>query len=287
MSTATMKRPRSAAPGAAGSGNLSFPGVLRSEFIKFFSLPSTMILILATVVVMVAFAALGAWLIGWSMGMAAESPEMAASMGDMGDATAALPTSGLAFAQLIIGALAVMVMSSEFATGAARSTFVAVPTRQPVFWAKTLMIGIVSAVVATVSILLSFAVAKPIADAYDLELVFSSAALQRAMWVGVLYVVMVSLIGMALGALLRNSAGGIVVLAALFFVLPLAMGGFSALADWLAKAMRFLPDQAGAALMQLQLAPGGLEQWQNGLVVAAWIVIPLLAAAVVLQRRDI
>lgn len=287
MSTATMKRPRSAAPGAAGSGKLSFPGVLRGEFIKFFSLPSTMILILATIVVMVAFAALGAWLIGWSMGMAAESPEMAASMGDMGEVTAALPTSGLAFAQLIIGALAVMVMSSEFATGAARSTFVAVPTRQPVFWAKTLMIGIVSAVVATVSILLSFAVAKPIAGAYDLELVFSSEALQRAMWVGVLYVVMVSLIGMALGALLRNSAGGIVVLAALFFVLPLAMGGFSALADWLAKAMRFLPDQAGAALMQLQLAPGGLEQWQNGLVVAAWIVIPLVAAAVVLQRRDI
>ena len=287
MSAETMKRPRSAAPGAAGSGKLSFPGVLRSEFIKFFSLPSTMILVLATLVVMVGFSALGAWGIGRSMAMFASNPEMAAQMGDINELSASLPNSGLVFAQMIIGALAVMVMSSEFATGSARSTFVAAPTRQPVFWAKTLLVTIVSALVALVSILLAFLVAKPIAENYKLPLDFASEAFQRNLWFGVLYVVMVSLIGMALGTLLRNSAGGIVVLAALFFVLPLAMGGFSGLVDWLAKAMRFLPDQAGAALMRLQVAPGGLEHWQNGLVVAAWIVIPLLAGAVLLKRRDI
>jgi ABC-type transport system involved in multi-copper enzyme maturation permease subunit len=287
MSTETMKRPRSAAPGAAGAGKLSFPGVLRSEFIKFFSLPSTMILILATLVVMVGFSALGAWGIGRSMAMFASNPEMAAQMGDINELSASLPTSGLVFAQLVIGSLAVMVMSSEFATGAARSTFVAAPTRQPVFWAKTLLVTIVSAVVALASILLAFLVAKPIAENYKLPLDFASEAFQRTLWFGVLYVVMVSLIGLALGTLLKNSAGGIVVLAALFFVLPIALGGLSGIVSWLADAVRFLPDSAGSALMKLPGAANALEPWAAGLVVGAWIVVPLAAAAVALQRRDI
>ncbi|EMR00158.1 ABC transporter permease [Paeniglutamicibacter gangotriensis] len=290
MSTETMKRPRSAEPGAAGSGKLKFSGVLRSEFIKFFSLPSTLILILSTLVVMVGFAALSAWGIGVSMEAMASDPEMMAQMGVMGDMetmAAAIPGSGLMFAQLIMGALAVMVMSSEFATGAARSTFVAVPNRQLVLGAKTLLVSIVSIVVALVSLLLSYLLAKPIAENYKLSLEFSSEAFQRQLWFGVLYVLMVSLIALALGALLRNSAGGIVVLAALFFVLPIAVGSLSSIVSWLADVARFLPDAAGTALMMMPGADNALETWASGLVVAGWCIIPLAFAAVTLQRRDI
>ncbi len=130
-------------------------------------------------------------------------------------------------------------------------------------------------------------VAKPIAANYNMPLEFTSDVFQRNLWFGVVYVVMVALIGLALGTLLRNSAGGIVVLAALFFVLPNALTIFSGMVDWLADVVRFLPDHAASALM---VAPGGegmLETWQSGLVVAAWIAIPLAAAALVLQRRDI
>lgn len=287
MSTTTMKRPRSAAPGAAGGGNLGFAGVLRSEFIKFFSLPSTLILILSTFVVMVGIAALGVWGVGASLQAMAAQPEIAAEMGDITVLAASLPGSGMIVAQLIIGALAVMVMSSEFATGSARSTFVATPTRQPVLWAKTLMVAVVSALVALASLLAAFLVSMPIAENYDLPLDFASEVYQRNLWFGVLYVVMVSLIGLALGTLLKNSAGGIVVLAALFFVLPIVVDGLSGFVSWLADAARFLPDHAGSALMQMPGAEGALEPWASGLVVGAWIIVPLVAAALLLQRRDI
>ncbi len=287
MSTEAMTRPRSSVPGAAGNGKLTFAGVLRGEFIKFTSLPSTLVLVLSTIVVMVGFAALSTWGIGATLGAMNSSPEMAAQMGDINELTASLPASGITFAQLIIGALAVMVMSSEFATGSARSTFVAVPTRQPVFWAKVLMTTLVSAAVALVSILLGYAISKPIAEKYNMPLEFASDTFQRNLWFGVVYVVMVALIGLSLGTLMRNSAGGIVVLAAIFFVLPIATNILQGFVDWVADAVRFLPDRAASALMQ---APGGedmLETWQSGLVVAAWIIIPLAAAALVLQRRDI
>lgn len=287
MSNAAMTRPRSATPGAAGGGKVSFSGVLRSEFIKFTSLPSTLILILSTIVVMVGFGAMGTWGIGSSLQMFAENPEMMGQMGDLNDLAASIPASGLVFAQLIVGALAVMVMSSEYATGSSRSTFVAVPTRQPVFWAKALLVGVVSALVAIVSILASFAVAKPIAANYSLPLEFGSEAFQRSMWFSVLYVVMVGLIAVALGSLLRNSAGGIVVLTALFFVLPLALSGLGMNIEWIRDLMRFMPDHAMNALATLQVVPGGLEQWQNGIVVGLWVAIPLAVAALVLQRRDV
>lgn len=287
MSNAAMTRPRSATPGAAGGGNVAFLGVLRSEFIKFTSLPSTLILILSTLVVMVGFSAMGAWGIGSSLQMFAENPEMMGQMGDLNDLAASIPASGLVFAQLIVGSLAVMVMSSEYATGSSRSTFVAVPTRQPVFWAKALLVAVVSALVAVVSILASFAVAKPIAANYSLPLEFGSEAFQRSLWFSVLYVLMVGLIAVALGSLLRNSAGGIVVLTALFFVLPLALGGLGMNIEWIRNLMRFMPDHAMNALATLQVASGGLEQWQNGIVVGLWVAIPLAVAALVLQRRDI
>lgn len=287
MSTAEMSRPRSAAPGAAGNGKVTFAGVLRSEFIKFTSLRSTLILVLATVVVMVGFSLLAMIGVGESLKMMAESPEALASMGDTKELAASLTISGLTFAQLIFGALAVMVMSSEYATGSARSTFVAVPSRQPVFWAKVLMLAISSAVVALVSILLAFLASKPFADKYNMPLEFGSEPFQRSLWYGVLYVVMVAMIGIALGTLLRNSAGGIVVLAAIFFVLPIALNILTMFVDWVKDAVRFLPDQAAMALTQAPGAPGMLETWQLQLVVAAWIAIPLAAAALVLQRRDI
>ena len=286
MSTEAMTRPRAAAPGAAGNGKLTFAGVLRGEFIKFISLPSTLVLVLCTLAVMVGFAALSTWLFGQAAGLL-DSPEMAGQVGTPNDVTAGLPASGISFAQLIIGSLAVMVMSSEFATGSARSTFVAVPKRQAVFWAKVLMVTIVSGLVALASILLGYAVSKPIAAHYNMPLEFASAAFQRNLWFGMLYVIMVSLIGLALGSLLRNSAGAIVVLAAIFFVLSGVVSGFSMMVEWLGDAMRFLPDHAAGALMQAPGGEGALETWQSGLVVAAWIAIPLAAAALVLQRRDI
>ena len=287
MSTEAMTRPRAAAPGAAGNGKLTFAGVLRGEFIKFISLPSTLVLVLCTLAVMVGFAALSTWGVGSTLGMVDSSPEMAGQMGDLDGLAASLLTSGLMFAQLIIGALAVMVMSSEFATGSARSTFVAVPTRQPVFWAKALMVVLVSGAVALASILLAFLVSKPIAAHYKMPLEFGSDAVQRNLWFGALYVVMVALIGLSLGSLLRNSAGGIVVLTALFFVVSIATNILQTFITWVADAVRFLPDHAASALMQAPGGEGALETWQSGLVVAAWIAIPLAAAALVLQRRDI
>ena len=95
----------------------SFPRVLNSEFIKFRTLLSTLILLGCTVLVVVGFGALSAWGTGQFAEAAATDPEAAAAFASQGgDLAVGVPTSGIAFAQLILGSLGVLLMSSEFST---------------------------------------------------------------------------------------------------------------------------------------------------------------------------
>ena len=267
-------------------GNVSLWGVLRGEAIKFFALTSTRILVAVSILVMVGFAAL----VLWSVGMVAGTPAAGTpGMPDMASEgfVAEMIGSGLSFAQLIIGALAVLLMSGEFTTGSAVSTFLASPQRLRVLTAKALLMTGVTVVVGLASFALSYLVCKPLAQMYSMPLNFTSEPFQRAMWFGTLYLVMVTMIGLALGTMLRNSAGGITVLVALFFVVPIATSIIASLVDWFQKVAPFLPDQAGMSLALPLSYPSDWETGQQLLVVGGWMLIPLVLAGILLKARDI
>ncbi|MGJ9403632.1 ABC transporter permease [Arthrobacter sp. KK5.5] len=265
--------------------NTSFFRVLRSETIKFTSVPSTPVLILCTMAVMVGFAALNAWAIGSFFENAPGNADMAAGADEVQAAADSVAAGGVVFAQLIMGSLAVLVMSSEFATGMSRATYAAVPKRYPVFLAKALLVAAVSFLVAAVSILIAYLAIGPITDHYGIPLDFASEGFQRSLWVSAAYVGAISLIGFALGSLLRNSAGGIVTLAGLTFVAPIAFALLPG--ELVAKTARFFPDSAYTNLLAAQTAPDALEKWQSGLVLGLWAAVPLAVAGIVAQRRDV
>lgn len=274
----------SAAPG----GKASWAGVMRSEWIKFTSLRSTLVLVLCTVVVMVGFAVLMAFFVGSTYEMISSSPDITSEMGGEAGVAAMVGSvagSGVTFAQLIIGALAVMVISSEFATGSARSTFTAVPKRQPVFWAKALLVTAVAYILTVLATLAAYLVVSPILSGYGLEQSLTSPVFVRTLWIGSLGVATVAALGFSLGSLLRNSAGGIMSLVALVFVLPNVAMGIPL--DWMNLLGRYLPTNAIMQLSTPEMMPDGLDAWQAAVAVAGWIIIPLAAAAFVLQRRDI
>ncbi len=278
-----------AAPSAARTGGkVSLGGVLRSEMIRFFSLNSTRILILVSIVVYVGIAAIGIWGVG-SLMQSMPAGEQIPGTEMMGSTDFAVETlaSGLMFSQLILGVLGVLLFSGEFTTGSAVSTFLASPQRLRVMAAKIIMITVLTAVVQLVSTLAAYLVCRPLAENYSLTLDMGSEAFARMLWYGVLAVVMAALIGLALGGLLRNSAGGITSLVALFFVLPMIAQILMAVTDWFKDYARFMPDQLGLGLALPLSYPSTLETWQQLLGVAGWILIPLILAGVLLKSRDI
>ena len=264
----------------------SFPRVLNSEFIKFRTLLSTLILLGCTVLVVVGFGALSAWGTGQFSEAAASDPEAAAAFAAQGgDLTVGVPTSGIAFAQLILGSLGVLLMSSEFTTGRARSTFAAVPKRLPAFAAKLLVVMVAAFVLTGAAIFLAGLVSLPILDNYDLKLDLGSSQSVKMLLVNSLYVAAVAAIGMALGALIRNSAGGIMSLVGLFFVAPIAFQLIPG--DFFVETRKYLPGNTVEPMTAVQHVPDTLQAWQAALVLGGWVVIPLVLAAVLLKRRDV
>ncbi|WP_255769412.1 ABC transporter permease subunit [Pseudarthrobacter sulfonivorans] len=288
---------RGAHAGAAPSGPLSgdatsngpgpsFLRVLNSEFIKFRTLLSTLILLACTVLVVVGFGALSAWGTGQFADQALKDPEAAASFAAQGGNLAiGVPTSGIAFAQLILGSLGVLLMSSEFTTGMARSTFAAVPRRTPAFVAKLLVVMVTAFVVTAVSVFIAGLVAVPILENYNLSLDLASSQSVKMLLVNSIYVAAVAAIGMALGSLLRNSAGGIMSLVGLFFVAPIAFQLIPG--DFFVQARKYLPGNTVEPMTAVNHVPDTLEAWQAALVLGAWVVIPVVLAAVVLKKRDV
>ncbi|MFW0773491.1 ABC transporter permease [Paenarthrobacter nitroguajacolicus] len=283
MSTTTLDRKsirNSVGPGPA------FHRVLNSEFIKFRTLMSTLILLASTALVMVGFAALSAWGTGQFAEQVANDPDAAAAMAAQGgDLAVSIPTSGISFAQLILGSLGVLLMSSEFTTGMARSTFAAVPKRLSPFMAKLIVVMVSSFLLTAVSIYIAGLVSLPIVDNYDLKLDLGSSQSVKLLLVNSIYVAAVAAIGMALGTIVRNSAGGIMSLVGLLFVAPIAFQLIPG--DFFKEANKYLPTSTISPLTAVEHVPETLEAWQAGLVLGAWVVVPVALAMLLLKKRDV
>ena len=283
MSTTTVDRKsirNSVGPGPA------FHRVLNSEFIKFRTLMSTLILLASTALVMVGFAALSAWGTGQFAEQVANDPDTAAAMAAQGgDLAVSIPTSGISFAQLILGSLGVLLMSSEFTTGMARSTFAAAPKRLSPFLAKLIVVMVSSFLLTAVSIYIAGLVSLPIVDNYDLKLDLGSSQSVKLLVVNSIYVAAVAAIGMALGTIVRNSAGGIMSLVGLLFVAPIAFQLIPG--DFFKEANKFLPTSTISPLTAVEHVPETLEAWQAGLVLGAWVVVPVVLAMILLKKRDV
>ncbi|MFJ5692986.1 ABC transporter permease subunit [Arthrobacter sp. NPDC093125] len=289
MSTSTFTQPGGAGTNPANpsrEAGPSFPRVLNSEFIKFRTLLSTLILLASTAVVMVGFGALSAWGTGSFADAANSDPQAAEAMAAQGgDLAVTVPTSGIGFAQLILGSLGVLLMSSEFTTGMARSTFAAVPKRIPAFLAKLVVILVSTFLLTAASTYIAGLVAVPILDNYGLKLDLASSQSVKLLLVSSLYVAAVAAIGMALGTLIRNSAGGIMSLVGLFFVAPIAFQLIPG--DFFEEARKYLPGNTINPMTAVEHVPETLEAWQAALVLGAWVVVPVVLAMVLLKTRDV
>src|SRR5436190_1671889 len=128
---------------------VTFPRVLRSEWTKLWSLRSTRWSLLAAVIGM---AGLGALVAVFQMNRWPHMDPRERAHFNSIDAG----VGGYHLAQLAIAVLGVLVISGEYSTGMIRSSFMAVPRRLPVLWAKLTTYGFVTFVLMLASSFISF-----------------------------------------------------------------------------------------------------------------------------------
>ena len=261
-------------PPATSSANprlrVTGPRVVLSEWTKFRSLRSTLYTLLLAVVFMVGLGAL----------ISAITANQPGGL-EPGQSAISASLSGIFFAQLAIGVLGVLLISGEYGTGMIRSSLTA-PRRLPVVWAKALVLGVVTLLLSEIASFVGFFIGQATLGTHSVA--FSADGALRAVIGTGLYLTVVAVIGVALGFIIRSTAGGIAALVGILLVLP---GVVSILPQtWQDNIGPYLPSTAGAALYDLHPEAGSLDPWTGFGVFCLYAVVGLIAGAFVLNRRD-
>ncbi|MWB97364.1 ABC transporter permease subunit [Agromyces seonyuensis] len=272
---------------APARGKLTFGGILHSEWIKFVSLTSTITTLIAIVVAIVG---IGAIIASSARSWIEQSPGGATDF-----LAASAATGGISLAQLIVVVLGTLTVTREYGTGMIRATFTAAPRRLTVLAAKVVVFAVSVFVLGFVAIFATALLAQAIVgDAAAVGL--GDGETWRMLVGGAGYLTLSGLLGLGLGALLRNTAGGIFGAIALLLVLPIVLSLIDA--DWARNATSFLPMNAGATLYSpatdltgipqeaLDQMPPQLDPLQGLLVLLGWLAAVFVPAAVLLRRRD-
>ncbi len=263
------------AHGLARAHGVTFAGVARSEWTKLRSVRSSRWCLFLTALFVIA--------IGILVCLVSESryPELHRAFHPLDSSL-----RGVNLAQFAVGVLGVLTITAEYSTGMIRSSFCAVPKRLPVLWAKALVFAVVTFLISLPSIFIAFLVGQSILSQKHIQVSISHPGVLRALIGAALFLAVMGLLGLGLGAIVRSTAGGISALVAIVFVIPPILE-LALPASWYNTISGYLPLSAGGALWTIDPASHTLSPWAGFAVFCAYAAVSLAIAAALLRRRDV
>jgi len=281
MTTTSPVTPTRGPAGPAAGRHAGFANLLRAEWTKIRSVRSTVWTLVTFVVVCVGFTALIGWLTEthW-YGPRAASRDVRA----VADPVSFILGTGIGLGQLAICVLGVLVITTEYSTGVIRASLLAVPRRIPVLAAKAAVFAGLLIVVTEIVAFCSFFIGSAILHAH-VQVSLSDSGVTRAVIGAGLYLTVLGLFALAIGTMIRHTAGAISTAIGIVFVLPILSGLLPS--SWGAHINAYLPEQAGTLITHTQEQSGDLlSPWQGFGVLCIWTVLALAVAAYLLERRD-
>ena len=260
------------------TGRVTQARVAFSEWTKLRSLRSTRWSLLAAIVLTIGLPALFAAVTSSHWG--SMSPHERADRHPLDIALA-----GVNVSQLAVAVLGVLVITGEYSTGMIRASFSAVPKRLPVLWAKTAVFGVVTFLLMLPSVLVAFWASQAILSRHHiLQVSLSDHGVARSVIGGAVFLLLVGIFALGIGAIVRNTAGAIATFAAIFFVIPPLMNVLPA--SWNHAITKYLPSEAGRQLFSPTHDSTSLSPLWGGLLFAGYCAFAIALAAVLLVRRD-
>jgi ABC-2 type transport system permease protein len=258
----------------------AFSRLLVSEWTKLRSVRSTVWSLILLVIVTLGFTGLFTWLtiLQWDK----SDPTQRAQI--MADPVSTILGAGLEFGQLTICVLGVLVMSSEYSTGVIRASLLAVPRRIPMLAAKSVVFAVLVLIVGEIVTFPSFFLGAAILHKHA-PVALSDPGVARAVFGAGLYLAVLGLFALAIGGIIRHTAGAItgviafvLVLAPLTQLIPGKIGKY---------VHAYLPTEAGQLIGQAhEQANQVLSPWEGFGVFCLWTAVLLVIAGYLLKTRD-
>ncbi len=254
-----------------------FSDVLRAEWTKARTVPSTMWSLIIAAVLGIG---LGALISALAANHYANSSRSSRLTWD----PTSISNSGLSIAQLAIGVLGVLLVTSEYSSGAIASTLAAVPRRGRLLAAKSVVIMVLTFVVVEVIAFAAFLIGQALISGHAPTATLGQPGVVRALVGAGLYGALLGMMGLAFGTIIRNAAGAIAVLVAILFVLP---GIAAALPTSIEHTVQeYWPTQAGGQVTVVVRTANTLAPWPGLGVFLLFVAILSLVAYTLLNRRD-
>ena len=264
---------------SAGTGHAHFGRLLLAEWTKLRSVRSTYWSLIALVIAFLFFSWLFPYLTvaNWKQA----TPTQQANLFE--DPIGSIMSSGLFVGQLAVAVLGVMITASEYSTGMIRSTLLASPHRVRMLAAKSIVFTLLILVIGEVVAFVGFFIGRQTYKSL-LTVNLSSGNVRQVFGVG-LYLAMLGLFALVIGALLRHVAGAITGIVALLLVIsnliqliPGRVGKY---------LYTYEPTNAGFAIIGKRLPDNFLiSSWEGYGVFALWTGALWALAAYLLVRRD-
>jgi ABC-2 type transport system permease protein len=251
-----------------------FVDLLRSECCKLRSVRSTFWTLLAAVVSNVGLAALLAMLLPGRI-----SARDLATVDPVQVSLAGIHLSQIAFA-----VLGVLVISSEYDTGMIRASLTAVPQRRSMLTAKVTVYTATSLAVGIMSSFAAYFVFQTFLSGDSLRSSIGDPGVLRAVIGGGLFLTVLGLLGLGLGATIRSSAGAIAAVFGLLFVPPFLVNVLPR--SWNTTIGRYIPMQAGDQIYLTHHAQASLGPWTGFTVFCVYAAVALGTGFVLIAHRD-
>jgi ABC-2 type transport system permease protein len=240
--------------------------VLRSEWIKFYTVRTNIIVIVVGIVITLALAALTSTLV---------------KAGPHANSNTALQSATNPFLLYFLLILGVQSFTQEYRFNTMRITLTASPRRVEVFWSKLIVLALVGMAACIVYLAISFPMTMALLSHRHLPTApFSDHQIRQALWGYAAVCAIGPALGAALGALVRSTALAVT----LVLVWPLIVE--QTLASLLPRSVaKHLPFQAAQSAVQLP-TKGYLGHWAGLATFALFTAIVVYIALTRFTRSD-
>lgn len=193
-------------------------------------------------------------------------------------ATAATPATTFAAVLAAVG------VTGEFRHRTVTATFLATPHRWRVVAAKLAIYGVVGTVYAAACLVVVVGLGEPWLSTMGIEMSLAGSGLPGTMAGVIATGTAFGLLGVAIGALLREQVATVVGLLVFRFVAEPIVTSIPALEQW----TLYLPGPAASGLAGSVLENRSfLEPWQGALVLAGYVAVTAAAGVIVVRGRDV
>lgn len=191
---------------------------------------------------------------------------------------------GIYVAQIAVGALGVLSISSEFSTGMIRASLSAVPQRRALLAVKGGVFAAATFVGAELASFAAFAAGQAILHGAHAGLPLGSGTGLRAAFGGGLYLTAVGLLGYGFGAVVRHSAGALSAFYGLLFASTAVLDLLPT--RWRNDMIPYMPANSGSQVFTTVPGHDALSPWAGIGVFCCYVAAVLIAAFILVERRD-